>query len=247
MKSESPLKYMVGLGVALAAAIALGWYLSDLLCPPRGCRARRDFLVNFFLVWLPSMVTFLIIAGSIMTILEKFERPAADADSASERSPASDVNEDVRAAYDRGYALLQHGDPQGAVREFGQAISLDPTDPYPFIARGVALADLKQFEQATADYDRAIALDSGNAAAHYNRGRAWQNIGDIDRALTDFDTALRLRPGYMTALYARGIALQTLGENQHAVADFRQALSMATDDATRQQLQARLAALGASP
>ena len=87
MKSESSAKYVVGLGVALVAAIALHWYLSGLLCPPRGCRARSDFFVNFFLVWMPSFIAFIAVAASIMMTWEKFERQTADADSGQGGGP----------------------------------------------------------------------------------------------------------------------------------------------------------------
>jgi tetratricopeptide (TPR) repeat protein len=251
MKSESSAKYVVGLGVALVAAIALHWYLSGLLCPPRGCRARSDFFVNFFLVWMPSFIAFIAVAASIMMTWEKFERQTADMDSAqfvaAESPPAADGIAPARAAYDRGWASLQHGDFRDAIREFDLAISLDPTDSYAFIARGNAYAELKQFEQAFADYERALARDPRSVPAHYNRGRTLQDVGDTVRAIADFDAALRLRPGYVPALHSRGIALQTLGESGRAIADFRQALSLATDDATRRQLESRLAALSTEP
>jgi tetratricopeptide (TPR) repeat protein len=250
MKSESSAKYVVGLGVALVAAIALHWYLSGLLCPPRGCRARSDFFVNFFLIWMPSFIAFIAVAASIMMTWEKFERQPADADSgqsASVESPPADGIAPARAAYDRGWASLQRGDFQDAIRQFDLAIGLDPTDSYAFIARGNACAELKQFEQAFADYERALALDPRSVPAHYNRGRTLQDVGDTVRAIADFDAAIRLRPGYVLALHSRGIALQTLGDSGRAIADFRQALSLATDDATRRQLESRLAALSAEP
>ena len=229
MKSEPTAKYVVGLGVALVAAIALHWYLSDLLCPSRGCRGRSDFFVNFFLVWMPSFIAFIAVGASIMMTWEKFERQTEDTDlgqSASVESPHSEGIAPARAAYDRGWASLQCGDFQDAIREFDRAIGLDPTDSYAFIARGNAYAELKQYEEAFADYERALARDPRSVPAHYNRGRTLQDVGDTVRAIADFDAALRLRPGYVPALHARGIALQTLGESGRAIADFRQALSL---------------------
>jgi tetratricopeptide (TPR) repeat protein len=251
MKSESGLKYVIGLSVALAVAIALHCYLSDLLCPARGCRARSDFFVNFFLVWMPSFITFIGVAAGIVMTWEKFERPTGAADpaltAAVESSSPADAGAQARAAYDRGWASLQRGDFPAALWEFDLAISLNPTDTFAFIARGNAYAELKQFDQAFADYELSLALDPRSVPAHYNRGRTWQDIGETDRAVADFDAAIRLRPGYVPALHSRGIALQSLGENGGAIADFRQALSLATDDTTRRQLEARLAALGANP
>jgi tetratricopeptide (TPR) repeat protein len=198
---------------------------------------------------MPSFITFMLTAGFIMMIWEKFERPTAETGphAAHASSPAADNIAQARAAYERGCALMQGGDPQGAIRELELAISLDPTDDYAFIARGNAYAYLQQFERAMADYDHALTLDPASAPAYYNRGRTWQDIGDLDRATADLDAAIRLRPAYLTALHARGIALQALGKNAPAIADFRQALALANDDATRQQLLAKLATLGAYP
>jgi hypothetical protein len=111
MKEESHLKYIVALGVALILAVTVWWQLSDLLCPPRGCRPRRDFLVNFFLVWMPAFLTFFLTCGFIMMIWEKYERPAAEteASTAPADSPAGETAQ-ARAAYDRGYALLNGND-----------------------------------------------------------------------------------------------------------------------------------------
>lgn len=248
MKEESSLKYIVAGVIALVLAVTVWWQLSDLLCPPRGCRPRRDFLVNFFLVWMPAFLTFFLTIGFIMMIWEKFERPAAETGaSAAPAHSAAGETAQAHAAYDRGYASVQRGDLPDALRQFDAAVRLDPANPQAFMARGTVCVRLNQFEHAIADYDRVVALDPGNAEAYYNRGVSWHRLGDVDRTLADFDAAIRLRPDDVQMLRTRGVVLQSIGENAHAIADFRQALALANDDATRQELLSKLAALGAYP
>jgi Flp pilus assembly protein TadD len=53
---------------------------------------------------------------------------------------------------------------------YNQAIELNPKDADAFIDRGVAYANLKQFEKAIQDYNQAIELNPKDARAFNNRG-----------------------------------------------------------------------------
>ena len=67
-----------------------------------------------------------------------------------------------------GRAFLEEGQPDAALDEFGRALALDPRDPRNYNNRGVALAQLGQYEAARADFERALRMDAGFREAREN-------------------------------------------------------------------------------
>ena len=61
-----------------------------------------------------------------------------------------------------------------------------------FGGRGLAYANLQDFELAIKDYDRAIGLDPQYARAFYGRGLAKFGLNDLDGADEDIAKALAL-------------------------------------------------------
>ena len=247
MKEHKPWKYIVVFIIALAVAVTLHRYLSGWLCPARGCRARADFMVNFFLVWMPSFLLFLAVAGTLTMMLDKLHEPFAAPASEPEPTSATPASnrDQASAAYDRGVARLQSGECEATLREFNTAIGFDDRYVNAYVGRAHAYAELGQSDRALADYSLAIQLDPQSDVAFRSRGRVWHEMGDPRRAVADYDEALRIRPDYLQAFYGRGLAYRDLGETRQAIADLRQALALGPDDATRSSLQTRLAELGA--
>lgn len=100
----------------------------------------------------------------------------------------------ARAFFYRGRALADNSQFDQAIRDFDQAIRLDPGFPDAFNFRGVALAGEGQFARAIPDFDEAIHLDANYAAAIYNRGLAAQNLGRTDEAARYFEKAKQVGP-----------------------------------------------------
>lgn len=66
---------------------------------------------------------------------------------------------DANVASERGRILLESGNPQLALGEFGRALALAPNDPRMVNNRGVALSRLGQTEAARADFERALQME----------------------------------------------------------------------------------------
>jgi tetratricopeptide (TPR) repeat protein len=60
--------------------------------------------------------------------------------------------------------------------------------------RGVAYADLKQFEKAIQDYNQAIELDPKYTHAFNNRGTAYIKLKQFEKAIQDYNQAIELDP-----------------------------------------------------
>ena len=61
------------------------------------------------------------------------------------------------------------GDLDGAIRNYDQAIELNPAVPDYFNIRGIAYHTKGDYDRAIQDYDQAIKLDPDNAVAIQNR------------------------------------------------------------------------------
>jgi hypothetical protein len=250
MKDESQVKYFVGLGVALVVAIALYWQLSDFLCPPEaagrgatsssvsswfGCRRYRirDHVRSHH--------------GTLDYIRAADSRCGYNSIRHRVSSPAADGIAQARAAYDRGYASLQQGDLQGAIREFdwrsvsipvNTTRSLHGEPPMP------TWSSSSMQSQTMTGRSRWIREARRRTTIAVAAGRTSARLSEPWRTST---RALRLRPDYMIALYARGHRFADARRERACGSRLRQALSLASDDSTRERLQSRLAALGANP
>jgi tetratricopeptide (TPR) repeat protein len=69
--------------------------------------------------------------------------------------------------------------------------------------RGVALNELKRFEEAIASYDRAIALRPDYASAYLLRGVALKRLNRPDKALASYDKAIAIKPDFAEAIFNR--------------------------------------------
>ncbi len=125
---------------------------------------------------------------------------------AIESGQLSDTN--LRGALNnRGIAFKNKGDYERAIRDFDQAIGLNPNDTKALNNRGAAHMNRGDYERAIPDFDKAIWLDPDYDIAFKNRGVAYMNMGkgDYERAIQDYDQFIRLNPESAFSLQTRGI------------------------------------------
>ena len=130
------------------------------------------------------------------------------------------------AFYNRALASAEKRDLDRAVRDFGDAIRLNPNFVEAFNGRGNVYYDAGDLDHAIQDYGEAIRLKPNFAGAYYNRGSAYADKGDLDRALGDYDQALKLDPGFVDALVSRGIAYVERGAFDRAIEDYDRAIKL---------------------
>ena len=90
--------------------------------------------------------------------------------------------DDWQILYNRGNAFLDAGKYQEAIKDYNQALKLQPNNPLIEHNRGLARLELGQAEAALADFNRVLTLDPNFALALYNRGRALEKLGRIPEA-----------------------------------------------------------------
>ena len=107
-------------------------------------------------------------------------------------------NQDV-VLYNRGNSKAETGDLQGAIQDYTEAISRDPTIAQFYYNRGNAYLDLHHFQEAITDFDAAYCLDGP------------------------------LGPRDLNSLFNKGIALLATGQLPKALDTYRQASSIGND------------------
>ena len=98
-----------------------------------------------------------------------------------------------------GYSKYQRRQFDGAVRDFTQAILLNPDHERAFRYRGESYLGLKEYEAALDDFDVAIEINPEEAALYNWRGMAFAKLNHYRLALKDFDYALEIDPAFENA------------------------------------------------
>ena len=135
---------------------------------------------------------------------------------------------------DKASALWVDGkftDPNKAIEYLNNAIKLEPGYARAYNGRGLAYADLGQYQRATEDYNEAIRLKPDNYKIYYNRGFAYADLGQHQQAIENYNEAMRLKPGDAYAYSVRGDAYAALGQYQRATEDYNEAIRLKPDDA----------------
>jgi|SRR5579864_1203929 len=125
----------------------------------------------------------------------------------------------------RGIARRLRGEFDLSIKDFSEAIRLEPTAAY-LNHRGSIWFAKKEFDKAIGDYNEAIRLDANCASAFSNRGVAWWYKREPEKAMRDFDAAIRLDPKDVNALSNRGFALYLKKEYEKAIGDFDEAIQI---------------------
>jgi tetratricopeptide (TPR) repeat protein len=130
----------------------------------------------------------------------------------------------ANAFVNKGVARGKNKEYNLALKDFNEALGLDPNNALAFLNRGVVWASKKNYERALKDFDEAIRLDPKRAIAYVNRGTTWNNKKEYDRAIKDFDEAVRLDPNIAGAYLERGVAWARKMNHDQAIKDFDEAI-----------------------
>jgi len=133
---------------------------------------------------------------------------------------------DLASAYfNRGVAYGHKGDFDRAIRDFDQAIKINPSYEA-FYSRGLTYSNKGLWDRAIQDYDEAIKLNPNYVKAISNRGNAYLAKRQYDRAIQDYDQAIKLDPNEAIPVNNRGNAYYQLGQVDRAIQDFDLAIKL---------------------
>ena len=237
--------YAIGVGLLLAAtAVALalrpkwgflGVWFFVILAPSSSIVPLVGQTEAEHRMYLPlgAVVTLVVLAA--YTALESLGRRSAKADSAAPRglSPpgravAGALLLAVAAAL--GWGTYQRNEVyQSALAICKNTVEKCPLNYRTYNNRGLAYADMGQYDAAIKDYDKAIELKSDYAVAYNNRGIAYADMGQYDVAIKDYDKAIELKSDDYDVYYNRGNALNGKGQYDAAIKDYDKAIELKSD------------------
>jgi len=145
-------------------------------------------------------------------------------------SPTPDTTA-ATASYDRGVVFFNRSDWDSAIREFTEAIRLDPNYTDAYNNRGIACANKNDYNSAIVNFTQVIRLNPNYAIAYYNRGLAYHNQNDYNRAIADYSEAIRINSNNADAYYSRGIAYHNKHDYDRAIVDYNVAIRINPNNA----------------
>ena len=128
-----------------------------------------------------------------------------------------------------GVGLGEHGKLEEAVKQYEEALRVNPGYPQAERNLGNALALQGKLEAAIPHYAAALKSKPDYAEAEYNWGSALALEGKQDEAEGHFLAALRLSPDYAEAHNSYGNLLVLQGRMDHAIAEYRAAIRAKPD------------------
>jgi tetratricopeptide (TPR) repeat protein len=87
--------------------------------------------------------------------------------------------------------------------------------------RGVALVELKRFDEARAAFEQALQLRAGFAPSLVNLGNLHLEAGEIDKAIHYYESAVKSDDEYALAHHNLGVAYKRLGRTGDSVRELR--------------------------
>lgn len=127
--------------------------------------------------------------------------------------------------FNLGEILIQQGKYDNAIKNFREAIRMNPNYADAFRRRGDAYYLNGNNSLAVIDYTMAIKLNPFDSRAHNNRGMVFRLNGYLEQAVDDYTISISLEP-YYQSYYNRGLVYLELGNNALAVEDFTEVIKL---------------------
>lgn len=131
----------------------------------------------------------------------------------------------------RGETLTTIGDTTQAIKDYNEALRLQPDNPFAYRRRGIAKSSEENYQGALEDLNKAIILQPDNGYAYVDRGTVYAMMGNRKAFTKDFETALRLEPDSPAIYNKRGIAHCILQDDKGAIEDYTAAIRFAPESA----------------
>ena len=157
----------------------------------------------------------------------------APEDNGIETTIAGTVPQTAADFVEVGHRNLDAHNLQVAVRNFDDAIRLDPNLLDAYLGRGTAHLRLLRYDLAIFDFNDAVDIDSNSIEAYVGRAKALAAQYELDAALDDLNEALDIDSDALAALNTRGFLYFLQGDSSRGVRDFRSVVDTADSLLTR--------------
>lgn len=94
--------------------------------------------------------------------------------------------------YQKGRVYTDAGNNFSAVKEYTEAIKLNPNHEKAYVNRGYVYCEMKNYDKAINDYEMALTINQNSVFAYYSLGAVYVNKGKKDQAAGYFRHAALL-------------------------------------------------------
>ncbi len=144
---------------------------------------------------------------------------------------------------DRGVAYKRLGDFEKALSDYANALKIKPNYTHALNNRGVLYLQQGNYDKAIQDFRAALKQEGLKGKLHTNLGIALARKGDYQSAIKEFESAVSFRPVDDRSFLFMAESLEKVGEKDKALKLYELAQGLATDSATRDLLEKRIASL----
>ena len=116
-----------------------------------------------------------------------------------------------------GYVLYQKGDVEDAIKQYNQALEINPNYAQAHFNLGVVHLKRGEVDDAIAEYNHALAIMPDYMEAHFDLGTALALKGNLDGAIAQYQQVLKMQPDYAEANYNLGRVLLLNGDTDKAI------------------------------
>ena len=210
-----------------AAALAAGDMPAATPAPPKGGKGPHDSKLGFArtptTIAPPSQLR----PDGFVTPAQAVQERDLQVAMASPLTPPQSPESDPQFLAQRGLGILAEGRRnKDALKDFNEAITLDPQLSIAYYGRGSYYISQERYEDALAELDEAIALNPLDAMAWFSRGEVHRMQQRYAQALQDLDEAIRLDSSHETAFRGRAEVHTAQGHYAEAIADLQEALEV---------------------
>lgn len=129
----------------------------------------------------------------------------------------------AREIYLGGVGLLSRTPPQvePAIREFQQALNVDPRFYRAHFKLGICYYHQGLYELEINEYKKCLAINPGYVPALLNLGHAHLAKDELEQARTAYEEVLRREPNHAVAIYNKALVELDLGNQPESLRLFR--------------------------
>ncbi|HEY3965673.1 MAG TPA: tetratricopeptide repeat protein [Planctomycetaceae bacterium] len=111
------------------------------------------------------------------------------------------------------------GELDAAMRDFDEAVRLDPDSEYVYLARVQEWHKRGNLDKAIADETELIRLNPTKSERHFGRAVSWEEKGEYGLAIDDLNEAIRLNPEATRYIHYRAAVYREIRNFEMAISD----------------------------
>ena len=150
---------------------------------------------------------------------------------ASDYPSYSDESETFKQYVTDGDELLQEGDLQGAMKQYQEAVKIDPGNFDTHLKLGKIFEWSGNFSAAAEEYKHAIASSPKNAEAHFLLGYTYIKLRELNNAEKECKEAIKLNPKWAEPYLLLGNILEFQYRRKDAIPCYKEATLLEPNNA----------------